>query len=76
MKMMNDGGKLRGKALYRQLYHEQREWMAERGTDEKGYIAYYCGKFRRSKGYAKAVYEADLEELDRICDLLGPYGFN
>ena len=71
MCIFNDGGKLRGKALYEKLRKEQLAWIAERGNDKQGYRDYYCGRFGKTKLYADAVFAADVDELQRLDELLG-----
>ena len=58
--------KLYAKAFYRELLHQQKEWMAERGGDLAGYIAYYCERHNQSQRRAKSLYNADCCELSRI----------
>ena len=47
-----------------QAVREQERWIAERGGSRRGYVLHYASSC--SHDHAEAIYEADIEFLDRL----------
>ncbi len=58
------------KAAYQMFWHklhqQQLKWIEQCGGDLAGYINNYHGKYGRTQENAKAIYDADVQELQRI----------
>lgn len=47
---------------------KQKRWIEEHGGDLAGYIANYHGKYGRTLEQARAIWDADAQELQRLED--------
>lgn len=70
---MARSGLLHGKILWTRLVAEQQRWIRDCGGDLAGYLDKYCRVHGRTEENARAIYNADVAELQRREERLKGY---